>query len=110
MRNQIQKLQAETNNESRAMQALNRCLDALIGAVTIISIQAGAAIRQSPDVGEHLFKATLLPELPVMEEETQIASSGASYVSKRVYEDAYLRITVYFNEYGIEVKRDSKKL
>lgn len=51
-----------------------------------------------------------LPDMPVVEREVKTKQYGGQYVSKMVFEDAYYRITVHFNEYGFEVKRDSKKL
>ena len=99
-----------THKEARLMQALNRSLDVLTQAVSFIALQNGAAFQRSPDMGEYLFKANTIPELPIVQEETQVSSNGTNYISKRIYEDAYWRITIYFDEYGSETKRDNKKL
>jgi hypothetical protein len=97
-------------NEAVFMQALNRSLDALMQAVMFIALQNGSMIQLSPDVGEYLFKSAPLPEIPIVQEETKVSSEGVTYISRRTYENAYSRIVVYFNEYGVEVKRDNKNL
>ena len=110
MNNKIDNQHSTRNAETRLMQALNCSLDILIQAVSFIALQNGAAFKQSPDMGEYLFKANTIPELPIVQEETQVSNSGITYISKRIYEDAYWRVTIYFDEWGTETKRDNKRL
>ena len=49
-------------------------------------------------------------QYPVTEQQISKTSNGTSYVSKRAFEDAYKRITVWYNEQGLETKRDEKTL
>lgn len=51
-----------------------------------------------------------LPKMPIVEREVKTKQYGGQYVSQLVFQDAYYRITVNFNEYGFEVSRNSKKL
>lgn len=49
-------------------------------------------------------------QIPVVEQETRLASNGGSYVSKIIYENAYWKVTVWYSEGGGEIKRDEKRL
>lgn len=51
-----------------------------------------------------------ISKMPIAEEETSRSISGFSYISKRVFLDAYYRITVHYDEKGFETKRDEKYL
>lgn len=47
--------------------------------------------------------------IPRVEQEFKPASNGGTYVSKQVFEDAYWRVTITYDEQGRELVRDEKK-
>jgi hypothetical protein len=53
---------------------------------------------------------TDITQMQVAEQETNRTSSGVSYISKQVFLDSYKRITIWYGEFGNELKRDEKTL
>ena len=50
-----------------------------------------------------------IENIPRVEQESRPASNGGTYVSKQVFENAYWRVTITYDEHGRELSRNEKK-
>lgn len=51
-----------------------------------------------------------IQNFPLVEQEFKPTSTGGTYVSKQVFETAYWRVTIVYDEYGKVLSRNEKKL
>jgi len=85
-------------------QIIHRLLDFSLLTLQLLTLQSEGDVKKSINAYQDVSL------YPVKEQETSVASNGANYISKVVYEDAYYRIQVWYDQRGSEIKRVETKL